>query len=162
MGDKEKEENNLSLPKATVAKLIKEILPEDVKCSNETRDLILECCVEFIHLISSEANDICLKDGKRMIDAKHVITALDELGFNGYTPKVTETYDKHKEEASSKPSRSARKFENLSKTEMLQEQQRLFAAARDAYQQQQPPSQSTEQQQQSGAPPSLQQPPPPQ
>ncbi len=30
---------------ATVAKIIKEMLPEDVKCANDTRDLILECCV---------------------------------------------------------------------------------------------------------------------
>lgn len=30
---------------ATVSKLIKEMIPEDVKCSNDTRDLILECCV---------------------------------------------------------------------------------------------------------------------
>lgn len=33
---------------ATVSKLIKEMLPEDVKCSNDTRDLILECCVGMV------------------------------------------------------------------------------------------------------------------
>jgi hypothetical protein len=36
---------NQSFHAATITKLIKEILPEDVKCANETRDLIMECCV---------------------------------------------------------------------------------------------------------------------
>jgi hypothetical protein len=30
---------------ATVSKLIKEMMPEDIKCAGDTRDLILECCV---------------------------------------------------------------------------------------------------------------------
>ena len=30
---------------ATVNKLIREMLPNDIKCANETRDLIVECCV---------------------------------------------------------------------------------------------------------------------
>lgn len=46
---------------ATVSKIIKELLPKggNVKCSNEARDLILECCVGeflfynlFIHLFT--------------------------------------------------------------------------------------------------------------
>ncbi|KAN0011739.1 hypothetical protein ACTFIU_007305 [Dictyostelium citrinum] len=135
MGDKNDKEDNLSLPKATVSKLIKEMLPQDVKCSNETRDLILECCVEFIHLISSEANDICGREQKRTIAAEHVIKALTELGFSDYTQKVSDVYDKHKLEVSTK-SKSSKKFENLGKPteQLIREQQLLFAKARSAFQ----------------------------
>ncbi|GAM27702.1 hypothetical protein SAMD00019534_108780 [Acytostelium subglobosum LB1] len=142
---KNEKEDNLTLPKATVSKLIKEVLPKDVKCSVETRDLILECCVEFIHLISSESNDICNKEGKKTIAAEHVIKALNELGFSEYTQKVSEVYDKHKEEASTKPSK-ARKFESMNSKpteQLLREQQLLFAQAKSAYQnnpENQPPS----------------------
>ena len=30
---------------ATITSLIKEILPEEIRCSNEARDIIVECCV---------------------------------------------------------------------------------------------------------------------
>ena len=92
-----------------------ELLPSDVACAKETRDLIIECCVgpskhlilqslflgklmiptlpafpfpvdrhsfslpsflEFIHLISSEANEICEQDSKKTIAPEHIIGAL--------------------------------------------------------------------------------------
>jgi hypothetical protein len=92
-----------------------ELLPNDVTCAKETRDLIIECCVgpsslyltvpnhislanrslllslsvpcgpsfflglsflEFIHLISSEANEICEQDSKKTIAPDHIIGAL--------------------------------------------------------------------------------------
>jgi len=36
---------------------------------------------EFIHLISSEANDICEGDNKKTIAPEHIITALEVLPF---------------------------------------------------------------------------------
>eukprot|EP01132_Coremiostelium_polycephalum_P004957 gene4957-6174_t len=129
------------------------MLPSDIKCSNETRDLILECCVEFIHLISSEANDICGKEKKSKIAAEHVLQALVDLGFSEYTQKVSEVYDKHKVEASAKP-KGSKKFDHMSKPteQLLREQQLLFAQARSAYQgsadQQQAQLQAQQQQQQ--------------
>jgi len=54
-----------TLPKATVQKLLRDILPQDVKCSPETVDLILDCCVEFVHLIASEANEIANNESKK-------------------------------------------------------------------------------------------------
>lgn len=70
-------------------------------CAKETRDLVIECCVgkhfstcipvscttskiahlsilfaEFIHLISSEANEICEQESKKTIAPEHIINAL--------------------------------------------------------------------------------------
>ena len=76
-----------------------ELLPEDVTCAKDTRDLVIECCVgksnilnvhvasvltsfpavEFIHLISSEANEICEKESKKTIAPEHIISALQVL-----------------------------------------------------------------------------------
>lgn len=75
-----------------------ELLPKDVACAKETRDLVIECCVgehfyinicfasliekgtaimtEFIHLISSEANEICEQESKKTIAPEHIIGAL--------------------------------------------------------------------------------------
>jgi histone H3/H4 len=51
--------------------MIKEILP-NIRVANDSRELILNCCTEFIHLISSEANDICNHQQKKTINAEHV------------------------------------------------------------------------------------------
>jgi len=127
------DKEELTLPKATVAKLIKEMLPPHIKCTNDTRDLILECCVEFIHLISSEANEICNKENKKTISPDHVLKALTALGFDSYTREVSDVYEKHKLEAQEKP-RGTRKLENLGipQEQLLQGQLLLFAKARAA------------------------------
>lgn len=46
--------------------------------------MLMECswlvvwgmAAEFIHLLSSEANEVCTKEGKKTIGPKHVIEAL--------------------------------------------------------------------------------------
>lgn len=82
----------LTAPTATVQKIIAEILANDpgVTFAKDTRDLLIECCVEFITLISSEANEIAEKDSKKTIACNHVETALSELGFGDYVPAILE------------------------------------------------------------------------
>ncbi|KAF9378277.1 negative cofactor 2 transcription regulator complex subunit ncb2, partial [Podila verticillata] len=97
MSDTERgNDDDLSLPKATVQKLINEMMPDDIACAKDTRDLLIECCVEFIHLLASEANEICEKETKKTIAAEHVITALKALGFDGYLPEVEVVLQDHK------------------------------------------------------------------
>lgn len=67
------EEDELTLPRASINKMIKEILP-NVRVANESRELILNCCSEFIHLLSSEANDICNSQQKKTINSDHVFS----------------------------------------------------------------------------------------
>ncbi|KAG9323557.1 hypothetical protein KVV02_003081 [Mortierella alpina] len=98
--------------RATVQKLINEMMPDDIACAKDTRDLLIECCVEFIHLLASEANEICEKETKKTIAAEHVISALKD-----------------------KDKKSGR-LENSGKTEeeLLLEQTRLFAEAKERHQ----------------------------
>lgn len=83
--------DDLSLPKATVGKIITEILSHadpGVAFARETRDLLIECCVEFITMISSEANDIAEKEAKKTIACEHVTSALTTLGYDNYVLEV--------------------------------------------------------------------------
>ncbi|KAF9179688.1 negative cofactor 2 transcription regulator complex subunit ncb2 [Mortierella polycephala] len=142
MSDNERggNEDDLSLPKATVQKLINEMMPDDIACAKDTRDLLIECCVEFIHLLASEANEICEKETKKTIAAEHVITALKSLGFDGYLPEVEVVLQDHKtqQKVKDKDKKSGR-LENSGKTEeeLLEEQTRLFAEAKERHQTQQ-------------------------
>ena len=131
-------EDDLSLPKATVAKMITELLPNDMTCTKETRDLVIECCVEFIHLISSEANEICEQESKKTIAPEHIINALKRLGFDTFQNEVEDVLKDHKQQQKDKEKKVS-KFEQSGKTEeeLLAEQEALFAASAARMQQQQ-------------------------
>ncbi|KAI9501617.1 negative cofactor 2 transcription regulator complex subunit ncb2 [Coemansia spiralis] len=131
-------EDDLSLPRATVYKLIAEMLPDDITCAKDTRDLLLDCCNEFIHLVASESNEICEKEAKKTIAAEHVLTALQELGFEKYVTEVQEAYDEHRKQQTKDRGRKSTKLNQLgmSEEELLRSQELLFAQARMRYQNQ--------------------------
>ncbi|KAI1460113.1 histone-fold-containing protein [Annulohypoxylon moriforme] len=128
--------DDLSLPKATVQKIVSEILPPSsgVSFSKEARDLLIECCVEFITLVSSEANEISEKEAKKTIACDHITKALETLGFSDYIPAVLEAAAQHKETQKVREKRG-NKFEEsgmtLEELEELQRQQ--FEAARERH-----------------------------
>jgi down-regulator of transcription 1 len=83
-----------------VQKIVTEILPPatGMNFSKEARDLLIECCVEFITLVSSEANEISEKEAKKTIACDHITKALDTLGFGEYVPAVLEAAAIHKDQ----------------------------------------------------------------
>ncbi|KAF8917789.1 TATA binding protein-associated phosphoprotein [Mucidula mucida] len=128
-------DEDLSLPKATVTKMIQELLPNDISCAKETRDLVIECCVEFIHLISSEANEVCEKESKKTIAPDHIITALKTLGFDSFTAEVEDVLKDHKQQQKDREKKVS-KFEQsgMTEQELLAAQEELFAASRAKFQ----------------------------
>ncbi|THU46036.1 hypothetical protein C4D60_Mb09t00730 [Musa balbisiana] len=72
-----KSKEDVSLPKSTMFKIIKEMLPPDVRVARDTQDLLVECCVEFINLVSSESNEVCNREDKKTIAPEHVLKALE-------------------------------------------------------------------------------------
>jgi histone H3/H4 len=124
-------DEELSLPKATITKVIKDCLEgEGIRCSNETRDLICECCVEFIQMVASESNEICNKGNKKTISPEHVFEALKNLGYADYLEDVEEAYDTHKAETARQAKISKKKDTGMTDEELLEEQRRLFAQSK--------------------------------
>jgi hypothetical protein len=114
----------------------------------------MECCVEFITLISSEANDISEKEAKKTIACEHVEKALRDLGFGDYIPDVLAVADEHKEQLkvclsgftgldrlkltslfyqSREKKQSKMEQSGLSEEELLRQQQELFRSATEKY-----------------------------
>lgn len=93
-------ESKLTLPTATVQKIVTEILPASsgLAFGKDARDLLIECCVEFITLISSEANEISEKESKKTIACEHITKALEALGFGEYVQGILEVASEHKEQ----------------------------------------------------------------
>ncbi|XP_066596417.1 protein Dr1-like [Prorops nasuta] len=125
------EDDELTLPRASINKMIKEILPH-VRVAYESRELILNCCTEFIHLLSSEANEICNQQQKKTINAEHILLALEKLGFGDYSAEA-EAVLRDCKAVAAKRRRQSTRLENLGipEEELLRQQQELFAKARE-------------------------------
>ncbi|KAI5628345.1 protein Dr1 [Silurus asotus] len=120
-------DDDLTIPRAAINKMIKETLP-NVRVANDARELVVNCCTEFIHLVSSEANEICNKSEKKTISPEHVINALESLGFGSYITEVKDVLQECKTVALKRRKASSR-LENLGipEEELLRQQQELFA-----------------------------------
>ena len=128
MASADKDDEELTIPRAAMNKLIKELLP-DIRVANDSRELILQCCSEFIHSITSEANTICESQQKKTMSAEHVLTALDNLGFSNYKSEAESVLNDCKR----KRRRQSTRLEHLGipEEELLKQQQALFAKARE-------------------------------
>lgn len=126
----EKDDEDLSVPRAALNKMIKELLPS-VRVANEARELVLNCCTEFIHFVATEANDVCNKQQKKTISHEHVYEALSRLGFQRYKEATLSVIDETKNVAWHKRQKKS-KIENsgIPEEQLNQIQQDLFAKAR--------------------------------
>ncbi|GAA5978114.1 hypothetical protein JCM5350_007400 [Sporobolomyces pararoseus] len=124
-------DDDVALPKATVNKLISELLPPGFVASKEVKDLMAECCKEFVMAISSEANEICDKESKKTMLPEHILAALKALGFEDFVDGVADVLKDHKELAKDeRKKKQSKKATGMSQEEMLRIQEELFAASR--------------------------------
>ncbi|KNG49650.1 histone-fold-containing protein [Stemphylium lycopersici] len=128
--------DDLSLPKATVQKIVQDILASEpgMTFAKDSRDLLIECCVEFITLISSEANEIAEKDAKKTIACEHVKAALEELDFGDYVPAILEVAQDYKKQQQNREKKQT-KIEQSGMTEeqLIAAQEELFKTATNKF-----------------------------
>lgn len=126
-------EEDLSLPRATVQKILSEILPTDTCVTKEAREALIECCINFIMIVATESNDIAEQDLKKTISTDHILRSIRNLGFEHYVPVLEEFVESCRNNAKIKEKRKASKFvkSGLSEEELLAKQQELFKASRD-------------------------------
>ena len=85
------------LPLANIGRIIKNNLPKDVKLSKSSKETFQECVSEFISFITSEANDKCNTEKRKIIRGEDIIYALNNLGFEKYCPILEIYLDKYKQ-----------------------------------------------------------------
>ena len=61
-------------------------------------DLMVDCCTEFVHLVTSEANEICTADNKATMNPEHIIKALQQLEFPEFEDELTQLLEQFKQE----------------------------------------------------------------
>lgn len=130
------EQEDISLPKATVQKIISEVLESDLTFSKEAREIIIESGIEFIMILSSMASEMADKEAKKTIAPDHVIKALEELEYHEFIPYLEQILVEHKETQRIKERRDAKfKKSGLSEEELLRQQEELFRQSRTRFQQ---------------------------
>ncbi|CAF0809049.1 unnamed protein product [Brachionus calyciflorus] len=123
-------DDDLCIPRSAMYKLVKELVPQ-VRLSGEAKDLIVTSCNEFIHLLATEANNVCEKQSKKLILPDHVLLALDNLGFSEYKEDCVDVMKQMQEEVDKrKKLRNKLDKPGIPEEELLRQQNQLFAEAR--------------------------------
>ena len=113
------------LPLANIGRIIKNNLPKDVKLSKSSKETFQECASEFISFITSEANDKCNIEKRKIIKGEDIIYALNNLGFEKYCPILELYLDKYKQSQSNNCNDEENKNEDGNGNEKENEEEKL-------------------------------------
>lgn len=91
-------DSDVSLPRSTMAQKIREAFPSEMRVAGATMDLLIECCTEFVQLVTSEANDICSKESKATMNPEQIIQALQQLEFPEFEAELLQLLEQFKQE----------------------------------------------------------------
>lgn len=117
---------NVEFPRSTMNKIANEIVPNH-KLTNDGRELIANCCKEFIQLISSRASQLCSVQNKTYLTREHVLMALKDLGFSSICSDLEEFAETSKK----KRKRKGRLSDlDIPEEELFRQQQELLNEAR--------------------------------
>ncbi|KAM7542577.1 hypothetical protein Aperf_G00000018035 [Anoplocephala perfoliata] len=128
-----KGDEEVAIPRASLNKYIKDILPE-ARLAIETRELVLSCCHKFIHKLSTEANAACARANKKTINPEHILSGLESMGLSDYVADVRAANEGAKVELKDRRMLSAsHRFKKHNQAELenlMLEQERIFELAR--------------------------------
>ena len=113
------------LPLANIGRIIKNNLPKDVKLSKSSKETFQECVSEFISFITSEANEKCNIEKRKIIKGEDIIYALNNLGFEKYCPILELYLDKYKQSQSNNCNHEDNKNDNGNENEKENEEKKL-------------------------------------
>ncbi|KAL3130344.1 hypothetical protein ABBQ38_008173 [Trebouxia sp. C0009 RCD-2024] len=128
-------DSDVSLPRSTMAQKIREAFPSEMRVAGATMDLLIECCTEFVQLVTSEANDICSKESKATMNPEQIIQALQQLEFPEFEAELLQLLEQFKQETrdigKQKRERKKKKNDNsMTPEEAIALQQQLFNQAK--------------------------------
>jgi down-regulator of transcription 1 len=120
-----------SLPKATVDKIVSSFLPKSFVVPRESKEIFLSGCIEFLTMITLEANKACEADKKKTIAHDHMYRALTITGFEGYVDECRTAHLDYESYLKQKPSKIDKfKDSGLSIEELGDQQSKLFQSAK--------------------------------
>ncbi|XP_046997702.1 DNA polymerase epsilon subunit 3 [Schistocerca americana] len=87
---------DLNLPNAVVARIVKDCLPGGINVSKESRTAIAKAASVFVLYITSAANMIAMKNNKKTISGSDVINAMHDTEFVDFIEPLEEALENFK------------------------------------------------------------------
>lgn len=115
---------DLNLPNAVIARIMKEALPEGVIISKEARTAISKAASVFVLYCTSCANNSALQQKRKTLKDIDVLSAVEEMDFEGFIPTLKQSLESFKAEQKEKK-------EALEKRKKLKEEQNLKESEKD-------------------------------
>ncbi|XP_062515744.1 DNA polymerase epsilon subunit 3-like [Corticium candelabrum] len=101
--------DDLNLPAAVVARLIKEALPEGVNISKEARTAVSKAASVFVLYTTACANTHAVKHKRKTLTGPDVLSAMDDMEFGQFIPILQEAVDAFKKEQKEKKEQTEKK-----------------------------------------------------
>ena len=102
---------DLNLPTAVVARLIKEAVPPNVNISKEARAAIARAASVFVIYLTASSTTLARKQNHKTITAKNILEALQELEFESFIEPLTEELETFRKNIKDKKEGKAKKDE---------------------------------------------------
>ena len=93
--DREIQDRNL--PLANISRIMKRVIPVNMKVSKEAMLEIQKCISEFISFITSEAGEKCLAERRKTLNGDDIIFSLGSMGFDNYSDVLAIYLEKYRE-----------------------------------------------------------------
>ncbi|ORD93863.1 NC2B [Enterospora canceri] len=127
----EKIEDDCSLPKATVDKLIHSTLASKTLMAKDAREVLRSFSKKILIILAGEANRKCEEEKKKTITIDHLIHSLRKYELERYVDEVEKSTKCYLEYTKHKPSKQNKfKESGLTMEQLHAEQQMLFAQAK--------------------------------
>lgn len=94
--------DDLELPRAVVARIIKSALPDGVIVATDAKSALNTASRVFISYITAMANDLAQQSNRKTLTAQDVIKAMEETEFPQFCDPLNETLTRYKKDQQEK------------------------------------------------------------
>ncbi|KAH8378090.1 hypothetical protein KR093_009129 [Drosophila rubida] len=105
---------DLNLPNAVIARLIKEAIPDGSNVSKEARAAIAKAASVFAIFVTSSSTALAHKQNHRTITAKDILQTLNELDFESFVPSLTQDLEVYRKMVKDKKESKANNKKDVS------------------------------------------------
>ncbi|XP_041369218.1 DNA polymerase epsilon subunit 3-like [Gigantopelta aegis] len=105
---------DLNLPNAVVARIIKDAIPEGVNVSKEARLAISKAASVFILYATSCSNNFAMKGKRKTISAQDVISAMEDMEFEQFCDPLKTCLEAYRSEQKGKRDKKKERDQNVS------------------------------------------------
>jgi histone H3/H4 len=83
------EQDKNAAPIRKVTKIMRQSLPPKAKISTNSKNMIQKCVSKFKNIITSKANEHCLREYRKVVKGEDILWAMKSLGFDNYDRAFT-------------------------------------------------------------------------